>query len=179
MSYSAQPRRSWTGQGSHLETAQHSPEVPRPQPKAGEQLGLLPQQGKAVVGCAHIPSLKILQSPAWCQEGKKGSGRDSTLPAPLPCYIPSWTKAERSIQYNTYIFHYEIAISFPAFYLMHPELYAAFYITPEGWWGWAVSHARQLLSLEVTTGRTSSKGSLCPGSQDSPSPFKWFLSADP
>lgn len=33
---------------------------------------------------------------------------------------------------------------------MHPELYAAFYITPEGWWGWVVSHVRQLLSLEVT-----------------------------
>lgn len=33
---------------------------------------------------------------------------------------------------------------------MHPELYAAFYITLEGWWGWVVSHARQLLSLEVT-----------------------------
>lgn len=84
------------------------------------------------------------------KEGEKGSGPDSTLPAPLPCYIPTGTKAERSIQYNTYIFHYEIAISFPAFYFMHPELYAAFYITPEGWWGWVVSHARQLLSLEVT-----------------------------
>lgn len=55
-----------------------------------------------------------------------GCSSSSTSPAPLPCYVPTWTKAERSIQYNIYIFHYEIAISFPAFYLMHPELDAAF-----------------------------------------------------
>lgn len=101
--------------------------------------------------CAHIPShpSRSCKVQPGAKEGEKGSGPDSTLPTPLPCYISTWTKAERSIQYNTYIFHYEIAISFPAFYFMHPELYT-FYITPEGWWGWVVSHVRQLLSLEVT-----------------------------
>lgn len=140
--------------------------------------------------CAHISSLKILQVQPDAKEGEKGSGPDYT-PALLPCYIPLWTKAERSIQYNTYIFHYEIAISFPAFYFMHPELYASFYITPRGWWGWVVSHARQLLSLEVTH-RThqqlmwqdlnmipippfpQQQGQALPWQ-----PCKWCLSADP
>lgn len=37
-----------------------------------EQLGDRAQQGKAVVICAHIPSLKILQSPDWCQVRGEG-----------------------------------------------------------------------------------------------------------
>lgn len=139
------------------------------------------------------------------KEGEKGSGPDSTLPAPLPCSTPSWTKAERAIQYNTYIFHYEIAISFPAFYFMHPELYASFYITPEGWWVGLGSFSCEAVALPGSSPQDapaadvagpkhdshsslspapaapypSSKGSLCPGSQGSPSPCTWFLSADP
>lgn len=77
--------------------------------------------------CAQISSLKSLQSPApELREGACSGGAGLWLqqfytPASPSCYIPTWTKAERSIQYNIYIFHYEIAISFPAFYLMHPE----------------------------------------------------------
>lgn len=105
---------------------------------------------KSCCACTHPIPQGPAKSSLVPRKGRRALDQTLTLPAPLPCYIPTWTKAERSIQYNTYIFHYEIAISFPAFYFMHPELYAAFYITPEGWWGWVVSHARQLLSLEVT-----------------------------
>lgn len=105
---------------------------------------------KSCCACTHPIPHGPAKSSLVPRKGRRALDQTLTLPAPLPCYIPTWTKAERSIQYNTYIFHYEIAISFPAFYFMHPELYAAFYITPEGWWGWVVSHARQLLSLEVT-----------------------------
>lgn len=58
--------------------------------------------------------------------GREGLWLQQRLPSPRPllCKVPTQTEAEGSIQYN--IFHYEIAISFPAFYLVHPELGTSF-----------------------------------------------------
>lgn len=116
--------------------------MPRLRPEALQRAarGAFLQQRQAAVIGAQSSSLKILEesSPgatgAWMLGGEGLWTRPRTALAaavalhpqlPSPATFPLGHR-QKDLYSIIYIFHYEIAISFPAFYLIHPELNASF-----------------------------------------------------